>query len=205
MGIFPAPQCTWALSLPCLFVCHQLGVVGEGAGALLGLSWERGVGVAGASMAFVFRRAWIPLGAELGILPGACTPAHPSVPAPFPPGSHPAAAGLGKTWEVFKVPPKPFGDSAIFRGRDHQNQNLGDGSQRAVGTWIYHSKSGLGLFSLIVSEECAHFWNRFCFEICDLSGTLQPCASTLQKARTLLPLFASPGCLDVNWKNCLTM
>lgn len=85
------------------------------------------------SMAFVFRRAWIPQEAELGIFPAACTPAHPSVPAPAHLAvTHPAAGRV-----LSPSQPSPFGDSLIFHGRDHQYQNLDDGRRRLVNMWIY--------------------------------------------------------------------
>lgn len=92
----------------------------------------------------------------------------------------------GNTGTV-SIPPNPFWDSLIFHGQDHQYQNLGAGRRRC---WIYHSKSGFGLFCLIFRGGCAHFWNRFCFESCDLSGTPQPGA-------TGGPNAVCAGCLAV--------
>lgn len=148
--------------------CHQLGLAGEGEGALLGLSWQR------AFDAFCVQQGLGALGGRAGHPPWHLHSCPSPCPAPAPLAATLQQQIWAKMQEFFKIPRTLLWDSLIFHGQDHQYQNLGDGRQKVVDTQIYHSKSGFGLFSLIFREECAHRWNRFGFESCDLSGTLQP-------------------------------
>lgn len=182
MGIFPAPQCTWALSLPCLFVCHQLGVAGEGQGALLGLSWQCGVD------GFC---VWLPWEAELAVLPGACPAAHPCGPAPCPPGSHPAAADLGKHRERFNPSQALLGFSDFSCSRPSVPKS---GCWQVKGGGYIDLPFCFILFCLIFRRECAHFWTDFAFESCDLSGTLQPGARGGPSAAAAVCLCWVLGC-----------